>query len=44
MEQRAVCEGITEDLKASDQMDWTGRMNALRSAVTETVNAEVIFA
>lgn len=22
MEQRAVCEGITEDLKASDQMDW----------------------
>lgn len=44
MEQMAVCEGITEDLKASDQMDWTGRMNALRSAVTETVNAEVIFA
>lgn len=44
MEQRAVCEGITEDLKASDQMDWTGRMNALRSAVTETVNAKVIFA
>lgn len=31
MEQRAVCEGITEDLKASDQMDWTGRMNVLRN-------------
>ena len=28
---------------ADNQMEWVGRMNALRSAVTETVNAEVIF-
>ena len=44
MAQRAEMEGITEDLKAINQMEWVGRMNALRSAVTETVNAEEIFA
>lgn len=43
MRQRAEREGITETLKADNQMEWVGRMNALRSAVTETVNAEVIF-
>lgn len=44
MKQRAEREGITETLKADNQMEWVQRMNALRSAVTETVNAEVIFA
>ena len=43
MKQRAELEGITETLKADNQMEWVRRMNALRSAVTETVNAEVIF-
>ena len=43
MKQRAELEGITETLKAGNQMEWVRRMNALRSAVTETVNAEVIF-
>ena len=43
MKQRAEREGIIEKLKADNQMEWIGRMNALRSAVTETVNAEVIF-
>ena len=43
MKQRAEREGISEKLKADNQMEWIGRMNALRSAVTETVNAEVIF-
>lgn len=43
MKQRAEREGITETLKAKNQMLWVGRMNALRSAVTETVNTEVIF-
>lgn len=43
MKQRAEREGITEKLKADNQMEWIGRMKALRSAVTETVNAEVIF-
>ena len=44
VEQMAEREGITETLKADNQMEWVQRMNALRSAVTETVNAEVIFA
>ena len=43
MKQRAEREGIAEKLKADNQMEWIGRMNALRFAVTETVNAEVIF-
>ena len=43
MKQRAELEGITETLKAGNQMEWIRRMNALRSAVTETVNAEAIF-
>lgn len=43
MKQRAEWEGITEKLKTENPMLWVGRMNALREAVTETVNAEVIF-
>ena len=41
--ERTEREGITETLKADNQMEWVQRMNALRSAVIETVNAEVIF-
>ena len=43
MKQRTEREGITEKLKAESPMLWVGRMNALWSAVTETVNTEVIF-
>lgn len=43
MKQRTEREGITETLKADNQMEWVQSMNALRSAVIETVNAEVIF-
>ena len=43
MKQRAEREGITEKLKADNQMEWIGKVNALREAVTETINAEVIF-
>ena len=43
VKQMAEREGITETLKADNQMEWVQRMNALRAAVTETVNAEVIF-
>lgn len=41
--QRTEHEGITETLKAENQMEWVGRMGALWSTVTETVNTEVIF-
>ena len=36
-------QGITERLKASDQMLWVGRMNAVRNAAMEIVNKELIY-
>lgn len=36
-------EGITEQLKAADQMAWVYRMNNIRSRATEVVNSEVVF-
>ena len=36
-------QGITEQLKASDQMMWVGRMNAVRNAAMEIVNKELIY-
>lgn len=41
--QMAVKEGITEQLKAADQMTWVQRMNNIRNAAEEIVKAEVIF-
>ena len=43
MKQRTEREDITEKLKAESPMLWVGGMNALWSAVTETVNTEVII-
>ena len=37
-------EGITEQLKADNQMEWVGRMNNIRQRSTEIVNAELIYA
>ena len=42
--QLAEKEGITEQLKAQDQMAWVGAMNNIRNRAEEIVNAEVIFA
>ena len=44
VKQLAEKEGITEQLKATDQMAWVGAMNNIRNAAEEIVNAEVIFA
>ncbi|MGN0494892.1 MAG: TnpV protein [Lachnospiraceae bacterium] len=35
--------GITEELKASDQMKWVGLMNNVRSAAEEIVIRELIY-
>ena len=35
-------EGITEELKATDQMAWVGAMNNLRQRAAEIVNGELI--
>ena len=37
-------EGITETLKAENQMLWVQRMNAIRETATEIVNNELIYA
>ena len=36
-------EGVTEQLKAENQMDWVRRMNNIRERVNEVVNAEMNF-
>ena len=41
--QMAAKEGISEQLKVQDQMAWVKRMNNIRNAAEEIVNAEVIF-
>lgn len=35
-------EGITEELKAKNQMEWVDRINNLRNRATEIVNSEYI--
>lgn len=44
VEQMAQAQGVTEAIKATDQMVWAGRMNNIRSAATEVVNTEIIYA
>ncbi|MBE5039717.1 TnpV protein [Ructibacterium gallinarum] len=36
-------EGVTEKLKAENQMLWVQRMNNIRSRVTDIVNSDFIF-
>lgn len=43
-EQMAASEGVTENLKATDMMNWVRKMNSIRNRVQEIVMAEVIFA
>ena len=40
--QMAAAEGITETLKATDQMEWIRRMNSVGNRAVEIVNAELI--
>lgn len=37
-------EGISDQLKAQDQMAWVRAMNSIRNRAEEVINAEVIFA
>ena len=43
IKQIATAEGVTEQLKAIDQMEWVRRMSSIRSRATEIINSEVIF-
>ena len=41
--QYKTIEGITEKLKAENQIEWVGWMNNIRQRVTELVNEELIY-
>ena len=41
--QTAEIEGVTEQLKAADQMEWIRRMNSIRSRAREFVLKELIY-
>ena len=41
-EQYAAREGITEQLKAEDQMEWVRRMNSIRGRVEEIIMADLL--
>ncbi len=36
-------EGVTEQLKAENQMEWVARMNNIRNKATEVVNHDIIY-
>ena len=40
--QMAAAEGITEELKTTDQMKWVRWMNSIRNRATDIVNSEII--
>lgn len=42
--QMAEEQGVTEQLKANDQMKWVGMMNNIRSAAEEIVLNDLIYA
>lgn len=36
-------EGVTERLKAENQMEWVGRMNSIRSRAEEVILSELVY-
>ena len=44
VKQMAEAEGVTEELKAADPMEWVGRMNNIRNRAMEMVNNDLIYA
>ena len=43
MKKFAEKENITEELKATNQLEWVQKMNNIRNKASEIINAEVIF-
>ena len=41
--QMAKAEGVTEQMKAGNQMEWVRRMNSFRNRAEEIINSELIF-
>lgn len=43
MEQMKTAEGVTEELKTQNQLEWVGRMNNIRSRAEEIIKNELIY-
>ena len=43
VKQMAECEGVTEKLKAKNQLKWVQKMNNIRSRATEIVNTDLLY-
>ena len=41
--QMQEAEGVTEALKAADQLEWVRRMNSIRNCAEEIIKSELIF-
>lgn len=44
VEELAENEGVTEQLKADNQMEWVGEMNNIRNRAMEVIYLELIYA
>lgn len=42
VKQMAECEGVPEQLKAENQLEWVGKMNNIRSRAVEIIDVELI--
>ena len=43
VKQMAKAEGVTEQLKATNQLEWVRHMNSIRNRAEEIVKSEVLF-
>ena len=43
VEQMKQAQGITEQLKAENQMEWVARMNNVQACARESVEKEIIY-
>ena len=43
IEQMKAAEGVTEELKARNQLEWVGRMNNIHNRAEEIIKSELIY-
>ena len=43
IEQMKAAEGVTEELKAQNPLEWVGRMNNIRNRAEEIIKSELIY-
>ena len=43
IEQMKAAEGVTEELKARNQLEWVGRINNIRSRAEKIIKSEMIY-